>query len=275
MISSDKMAQDGSQMAPSGGNTNNPAPRINASKNWCFTFNNYNGSKIENFIYDLDKLGHYVFGYETGASGTPHLQGYIEFYLKTRPSELKCLPKQIHWEKRKGTAEQAIDYCIKDGNYQTNMYIRKPVKDPMENLTFKDWQIRILDLIKGPVDERKIYWFWESEGNTGKSTFTKHLIVKYDAVMVTGKGNDIKFIISKRLETKDVEIVIFDLPRISEGHLSYSALEELKNGCMCSGKYEGSSVVFNKPHVIVFANYAPTNYEYLSGDRWEVINIDN
>lgn len=270
--------ENGSQMAPVGGNTITPTIRINPSKNWCFTFNNYqNGSKIEDFCKILSSYGSYVFGCEVGESGTPHLQGYIEFSCKMRPSECKNIPKSIHWEKRKGTKEQAVSYCLKEcgSNFYTNMKLRRKIIDPMEGKIFRDWQLKIINLIQKTCEQsdRRIHWFWEDVGNTGKSTFTKHIVMNYNACMVTGKGNDIKYIIAKYLEEKDLDIVIFDLPRISEGYLSYSALEEIKNGMICSGKYEGSSIIFNKPHVIVFANYEPVDQSVISTDRWCIHNI--
>lgn len=248
-------------------------PRINASKQWCFTWNNYIGSNIDDFEETLSKLGKYVIGFERGKKNdTPHIQGYINFYKKSRPME--CIKiKEIHWEKCKGSEDENIKYCTKEGNFRTNMKIKKPIKDPMENLVFKEWQKDIELLLLQEPDDRKIYWFWSNAGAVGKSCYTKHLCLKKDALMVTGKGHDIKFIIAKALEERDIEIIIFDIPRVNEGHISYSALEEIKNGNICSGKYEGINVIFNSPHVLCFANFPPEE-KLLSQDRWIIRNID-
>jgi len=58
-------------------------------------------------------------GREVGESGTPHLQVYIEFNEGISMSQLKkrLLCKTLHCEPRYGTAEQASDYCKKDGDY--------------------------------------------------------------------------------------------------------------------------------------------------------------
>ena len=84
------------------------------SLNWVFTLNNYTES-------DYDALSSYyrylVVGKEVGDSGTPHLQGYVILNKRSRLSALKKLLPRAHWEIRKGSHEQARDYCMKDGDY--------------------------------------------------------------------------------------------------------------------------------------------------------------
>lgn len=46
-----------------------------------------------------------------------HHQGYCEFKSNKRISALKKINNSIHWELRKGTSDEAYDYCIKDGDY--------------------------------------------------------------------------------------------------------------------------------------------------------------
>lgn len=57
-------------------------------------------------------------GKEVGESGTPHFQGFICFQdAKTFSAIKKLLPDGCHIEARKGTFQQAADYCKKDGDY--------------------------------------------------------------------------------------------------------------------------------------------------------------
>lgn len=84
------------------------------SKRWCFTHNNY--ANTDWFMKAEYTYG--VFGKEVGESGTPHLQGFIIFKTNQRLSALKKkFPQEIHWEIAKGTTEQAITYCQKDGEW--------------------------------------------------------------------------------------------------------------------------------------------------------------
>lgn len=88
----------------------------NKSKFWCFTLNNYNNEDEANFEKLInDKVAAFLtYGREIGESGTEHLQGYIEFIKRKTLRQIKKFNSSVHWERRKGTAQQAINYCHKD-----------------------------------------------------------------------------------------------------------------------------------------------------------------
>lgn len=87
-------------------------PRPAAAKDWCFTLNNpkpHHEKKIRRLDYS-----YLVFQVEIGAEGTPHIQGFIQFQEKKRLSAIKKLvSKRVHWEKRRGTPQEASHYCKK------------------------------------------------------------------------------------------------------------------------------------------------------------------
>lgn len=88
------------------------------SHNWCFTVNNYTDDDIVN-VKSL-QYKYLVYGYEVGAEGTPHLQCYVELEkLSRRSAIVKAVPRAAKVEPRyqHSTAEQASNYCKKDGNY--------------------------------------------------------------------------------------------------------------------------------------------------------------
>lgn len=89
------------------------------SRNVCYTWNNPTLSPE-----DWDALArtipytYHIFGEENApTTGTPHYQGYIEFSTPTTWSRIKKRlgTDEIHLEDRKGTAQQAADYCKEDG----------------------------------------------------------------------------------------------------------------------------------------------------------------
>lgn len=94
------------------------------ARRWCFTWNNYTDEVIESLkTVCPDRADYLMYGTEIGESGTPHLQGYVEFGSPLAISTVKSRldPKlkgksPIHVETCKGSQEQNINYCSKDGN---------------------------------------------------------------------------------------------------------------------------------------------------------------
>ena len=133
------------------GNTRNlPAPALY----WCFTYSNYSVSGLDTIISTFcSKCSKYIVGEEIApTTGTPHLQGWIKLKSKKRPTSLK-LPKQIHWEKAKGSEDDNFTYCSKEGKYHTNIVRPKPIKTLDENKLYI-WQSWLLDIIKKDPDDR-------------------------------------------------------------------------------------------------------------------------
>lgn len=83
------------------------------SKSWCYTLNNYTDAECE-FFSKLDCKRHRC-GKEVGASGTPHLQGFITFNNATRLSALKKLNGRAHWEPAKAV-EASLNYVAKESD---------------------------------------------------------------------------------------------------------------------------------------------------------------
>lgn len=87
------------------------------SKFWCFTANNYT-EKDEEVFRSLEKICTYgICAKEVGENGTPHLQGYFELRNRKLLTSIKKIVGGWHLEARKGTAQEASDYCKKDGDF--------------------------------------------------------------------------------------------------------------------------------------------------------------
>lgn len=91
-------------------------------KFWCFTLNNYSATDPASLaaLVEAGTLSYVCWGAEVSASGTPHLQGYLESATRLRLSALKKLGPldRAHLEARAGSQEQAIDYCHKKGKQE-------------------------------------------------------------------------------------------------------------------------------------------------------------
>lgn len=88
------------------------------TRNFCFTINNHTDDDIALFK-DWNQISYAVYGREVGESGTPHIQGYIELKSPKKFTTLKKFFPRAHLEARKGTAQEASDYCMKDGDFET------------------------------------------------------------------------------------------------------------------------------------------------------------
>lgn len=250
--------------------------RQGLAKRWCFTFNNYTTSELSLIRAALDQSTDelvYIVGEEVGESGTPHLQGYVEHTKKIRPVEYFKWSKSIHWESARGTTRENATYCSKDGKFFTNIKMPKPLK-LLKPEQFYDWQKDVVDIVDKEPDDRTIHWFYEKNGNRGKSALCKYLCAKKDALICSGKSADIKFMIVNYNKKFGVypEVIIYDIPRTAAAYVSYGGLEEIKNGCFASSKYECEMVLMNSPHIICFSNAEP-ELEAISADRWCVREI--
>ena len=61
------------------------------------------------------------------------------------------------------------------------------------------------------------------------------------------------------------KVVLIDVPR-NMRNISYSALEDIKNGVIANSKYETGFKIFNFPHIVVFCNFEPQENVF-SDDR--------
>lgn len=245
---------------------------------WCFTLNNYSEEQISSIVPIIEekcRLG--IFGKEVGNSGTPHLQGYIEFKTKGRPMNLFGI-KQIHWEKTKGSKADNMAYCSKEDRrpYTWGCKVKKPVKVISEDQLY-DWQKVLVDIVKTEPDDRTVHWYWSWKGEIGKTCFCKYLTVKYGAICLHGKGGDVRNGVIDYMKNNDgcaPELIVYPVPRCHDAdYVSYEAIENIKDMYFYSGKYEGGMVCDNSPHLIVFAN-APPKQDKLSTDRWNIVCID-
>lgn len=173
-------------------------------------------------------------------------------------------------------------------NYSSKNNTRKPgtkpitdgppaVKDPLEGRELYPFQKEVLEILSKPADDRTVHWFWESEGCTGKTSLVKSICINNpgNCIFLNGKAADMKCAIAKTMEDGPApKIVLLGLPRTAEDYTGslYQGLEEIKDGLFFSGKYESKMVMFDSPHVMVFANWPPCESK-LSADRWKIVEI--
>jgi len=240
-----------------------------------FTFNNYTKSDIDTILETIEPISiSFCFQEETGESGTRHLQGCIKLKRKMRFEEFK-LPKQIHWEKVISW-EHAVKYCSKEETRTGLIYSKGLPKELKLISKLKNWQQTIINMTNEEPDDRTINWIYDKIGCMGKTTFSKYLYAKTDAIIATGGGNkDIACMLAGVAEEgrdlNEKTTFVFNFPRCTEG-VSYKAIESVKDGLITSTKYHSETLVFNCPHVFIFSNEKPLIHK-LSMDRWKLWTI--
>lgn len=269
------------QPEQAGGNMINPGTepkkRPYKSRKWVFTYNNplLEPEQMEQFL--KSRGWKYFFQTEKGAeTGTIHYQGFIECKNPiVRPKE------PWFWEGIKGTIKQNIVYCSKDktkiaGPWFSNEYA-KDIPEALDVIKVEDMnenQLKWKAMIEAKPEKRKIYWIYDEIGGAGKTDFAKWAAVNVPyTIILGGKANDAFYGISQFVEKQGkVHAVIFDFPRCLDGGVSYEALEKIKDGLFFNTKYESGMCIYNPPHVICFANWAP-RYGAVSLDRWQVESL--
>lgn len=98
---------------------NETATKKDRQRRWVFTLNNYSDEELESLRNSTESVKHLFAGCEIAPStGTPHLQGYVEFkHPKTMSAVKKCFGSDRYWLAiARGTAWEGYQYALKDGN---------------------------------------------------------------------------------------------------------------------------------------------------------------
>lgn len=275
--------------------------RVSPQKNWMFFLDDYDASNLEYIKNVCEKLcDYYVIGNMSGSKiaslqtngtwnpGTNTLFCVISFTDKARLTskisikrdDIECIqyskliPDGLSISKYKLNIQKMYDTILFSKNIIEDKK-QKPVK-VLDDDQLYEWQQNVINIIEKEPDERTVNWIWSNSGNVGKTSFQKYLVVKYGAAMLGGKAADCKngIVDWKKNKGDTPEIILCNIPRsFSKEYISYQAFEEIKDMCFYSGKYEGGMIVGNCPHLFIFANCEP-NVEKMSGDRWNIVNID-
>ncbi|HTM83277.1 hypothetical protein, partial [Asticcacaulis sp.] len=143
------------------------------------------------------------------------------------------------------------------------------------SLVFRPWQQSLIDMVKGPPDDRSISLVIDPIGGNGKSFLSMYLKVHHNCSTVPVNmrtGLDImRFVYC--IPTSSCYIV--DLPRaVNKNQLQdmASCLEVIKSGMAYDDRYTYKEKLFEPPHIIIFSNHS-LDTSLFSQDRWKIFNI--
>ena len=159
--------------------------------------------------------------------------------------------------------------AVKRYKLKKSQMISNERKEESKSIIWNNWQQLLMKELDGKPDPRKIIWYYDRVGNTGKTFFAKwrYQLDKYTAVVQGGNAKDIYHIISKRKD--ETKTVIIDMSRSSQYMIDYNLIENVKKGYFQSGKYDSTMVIMSTPHMVIFSNFKPSTNK-LSLDRWDV-----
>jgi hypothetical protein len=135
------------------------------------------------------------------------------------------------------------------------------------------WQQQLIDETKD-YDDRCIHVLVDTEGNIGKSAFTKYMWSKHNAMLVPAMY-EMKDLMQFVMSFEPSKLYLIDLPRAmrkKQLHSMFAGIEELKNGRMYDTRYHGKLRIIDEPNIVLFTNVLP-NMKYFSTDRWKLWQV--
>lgn len=259
-------------------------------RKWFGTWNNYSSQEYQNLCnWAIAECKYYIIGKEIGTKNeTPHLQIWFEFNHQKKYTTMREIFPGCYWRKGRGKLKDNFQYCRKDEEFFTNVKVndvltiedfklnlKKKLLLEYTNIKWKPWQESVLKYLNTNMTaEREILWYWESVGNVGKSFLSKFIVLTFTGViMADGKKDNIFHQIKLMMDNKEEpKIIILDIPKTCKDFVNYGVIEQIKNGLIYSGKYEGGLCYFEIPKCIIFANFPPELNKW-SKDRYKVVEL--
>lgn len=227
--------------------------------------------------------GHYMFQRELTLPDNHHYQGMINRTVKIRLLQFAAVLREefpgIHLGPASAAGRQALrDYCMKSDTRQAGPWADRRIVPKYEGADLPkewyQWQQYFIELFQQKADVRTIHVVVDPLGGQGKSMLAKYFAWKKLAQYLT--FSDANNLVYSVVERGAMPAYVFDLPRTKSKKVSmdeiYTALEQIKNGNVYSGKYKGGELIMDPPHVVLFTNW-PIDKSKMSDDRWKVYNI--
>lgn len=171
----------------------------------------------------------------------------------------------------------ATEYACKQGNY---CWPSRHIPEPwdVERPVWYECQERILAELD-EQNKREILCVVDPVGNSGKTFLMKWLSLRFKAVILPISNNyrDVmRFAFDLNKHHKVLHTVFIDVPRAfpkTNLRALYSAIETLKDGTIWDDRWElDMRIDLAPPKICVMLNDSP-DFNYLTQDRWKVLNI--
>ena len=244
---------------------------------WCFTLNNWTKSDLfaakAMFNSKKKKVEYGIFGEEVGASGTPHLQGYVRFATAIGMQALSKMLCRASLRMANGNDEQNQTYCSKECTnvFEVGTVSRQGARNDITEVTqkIKNGEITLVDCMfdypvvyvkysrslekmfdavaKPRSTQPQVHWRWGLSG-TGKTrycveTHPNHYI-KDGTIWWNGY--------SPKCEAIIIDDFANDIP--------FRTLLRLTDRYVYQGQNKGGYVQINSPYIYITCEHPPSYY---------------
>lgn len=248
-------------------------------RNWMVIIQNLEEvthDQVDMYLKSIPSVKEYGGQPERGIeTGHLHAQCYVVCHNNIRGSSFHH-PNLKVWRRRADNIYAVKNYSVKKYTRSYEMpgwsstrsiLCANPTPRSFAHLQLTEWQEQILQLLRGPTDDRTVIWVWSEIGGTGKTCFAGYLTKMFlDAQLITAtNGNDIRSMVDP-----SKNIYVIDIPRaVHHAEGVCTAIEYIKNGEWSRTKLLRDPKPVCKEfyaHVVVFTNYR-WNSDELSDDR--------
>lgn len=182
----------------------------------------------------------------------------IYMFIKDKPDFAEVMAEYPEYAiKYPNGIQKIINTVIQQRNIEA-------VNKQFDGMVLRPWQQALYNQLQGTPDPRKIIWYVDPKGNSGKSTMCDFLKVKMNALGVqNNKTSDVAHAYNGQ------NVVTFDFTKSMDGQINYSIIEAVKNGRVFSPKYDSVDKMFARPWVVCFSNFEPLRSAFIE-DRWDI-----
>lgn len=247
------------------------------SKRWCFTLNNYTPGDL--LKLSSDEFVYVIAGKERAPTTlTAHLQGYAVFATNKRLTAVKKVFPTAHWSIAKGTGDENITYCSKDGDFiefgerpKTAAELSALKSAAMSERQKARWRAIIASAKAGTCEEEFPGEFIRYNG-TIRRLYSKPLtdIPEYSGIWYHGPPGSGKSrsarqaypnfydkLINKWWDNyDDEESVLIDDLSLDHGFMG-SFLKRWADHYPFRAEYKGGSKMIRPKNIIITSNYTP------------------
>lgn len=214
-----------------------------------------------------------------------HWLNAVKYLAKEDPDNADLLIQEVSCCNKIWEAESLEDAlrksCIKpsDALGVIALYNARPAAPAYCKEPDRPWQISVLEFINSYPDGQSVHWITDPTGGAGKSTLARYTMINKIAHVVKRVGGASHFAtnIANAIATGwTQQCLIIDVPRGNNEPSSsefYACIEEVLDGVVTATKYQGGTLIFDQPHVIVLANVLPCKRN-MSARRWKCHTID-